>query len=1129
MSILTKRIRLLLCCLLVGHSVWAQPVPKPDASRPWVFWYWMQAGVSKEGITADLEAMQQAGIGGAYLMPIKGATNPPTFSPATEQLSPRWWEMVRHSMREAKRLGLHMGMHVSDGFALAGGPWITPELSMQKVVYSTTTVQGGQGVTLRLPQPTTIEGYYRDIAVYAYPNRQDKTPAPVVTSNKAGVSPQFLVNPANKEAFRSDTTCWIQFAYDRPFTCRSVLIRTGGNNYQAHRLKIEVSDDGKTFRSVGRLTPPRHGWQDTDADLTHAITPVTARFFRFTYDKAGSEPGAEDLDAAKWKPGFKLIGLIPSAEARIDQFEGKSAAVWRVSERSTSRQIPVADCVPPGRLLNLTKYMDATGQLTWQAPAGAWTILRMGHTSTGHTNATGGAAKGLECDKFNPDAIRLQFDRWYGEALRQLGPDRDALTTFHVDSWECGSQNWSAGFAEAFRKRWGYDLLPWLPVMAGVPVGSAEASEQVLYDVRCTVAELTVDVFYKTLAGLAKAQGVAFTAESVAPTMVSDGLSHYRMVDIPMGEFWLNSPTHDKPNDMLDAVSAAHIYGKNIVQAEGFTTVRMDWSEHPGMLKTVQDRNYALGINKLVYHVFTHNPWLDRKPGMTLDGVGLYFQRDQTWWKPGKAWVDYAQRCQALLQRGRPVADVAVFTGDDVPSRSVLPDRLVSTLPGVFGPDVVAAEQRRLANVGEPMRQKPAGVSHSANMADPENWVDPLRGYAYDSFGPDALHTLASVTGNAVQFANGTAYRLLILPRRNPLQINNRYMTPETATKLLALVEAGATILVGEAPALVAGKSAPEAVRKLADRLWSGPFSTIRDGAAEIRVKTVGRGRVVQTPFMPETFAGLGIAPDIQFKDDKGAYARHLAWTHRVDGPTDIYFLANQEERARDVRVSFRVTGKQPEFYDAVTDTWQMAGEWKTVNGRTELTLRLEPNASVFVVFTKPVTAQYRNGRNRTDYKPVMTLTGSWQVAFDATLGGPSIPQTFTALTDWSQHPDSSIRYYSGTATYTQAFDWSGEAQKPVWLDLGRVDNLADVTLNGQPCDVVWTFPYRVEVSKYLKPGKNTLTIAVTNTWANRLIGDSHLLAPLRITNTTAPFRLGGKPLLPAGLSGPVRLLVGEE
>ncbi|RYF71143.1 MAG: DNA-binding protein, partial [Cytophagaceae bacterium] len=618
-------------------------------AKPWVFWYWMQGAVSKEGITADLEAMKAAGIGGAYLMPIKGVTNPPLMTPTTEQLSPRWWEMVRHSMQEAKRLGLEMGMHVSDGFALAGGPWITPELSMQKVVYSSVQVKGGQNVAFVLSQPTTNEGYYKDIKVLAFPA---VTPAnlavPKITTSRPGVNPQFLVNRGSKESFKSDTTCWVQYAYDQPFTCRSLLIRTGGNNYQAHRLKIDVSDDGVTFRSVGRLQPPRHGWQDTDADVTHAIAPTTARFFRFTYDKSGSEPGSEDLDAAKWKPSLKLVGLELSAEPRINQFEGKSAAVWRVSDRSTSAQIADSQCVPLNSIIDLTAKLGKDGQLNWDVPAGNWTILRIGHTSTGQTNATGGAGKGLECDKFNPAAITLQFNSWFGEAQRQIGSDlsKDVLKLFHVDSWECGSQNWSASFADDFKKRRGYDLLPYLPVMAGIPVESAERSEQVLYDVRRTVAELVVDTFYKTLANLARQKGVTFTAESVAPTMVSDGLAHYKLVDIPMGEFWLNSPTHDKPNDMLDAISAGHIYGKNIIQAEGFTTVRMAWNEHPGMLKTVQDRTYALGINKLVYHVFTHNPWLNRKPGMTLDGVGLYFQRDQTWWKPATAWVDYATRCQ---------------------------------------------------------------------------------------------------------------------------------------------------------------------------------------------------------------------------------------------------------------------------------------------------------------------------------------------------------------------------------------------------------------------------------------------------------------------------------------------------
>ncbi|GAB4024469.1 glycosyl hydrolase [Spirosoma gilvum] len=1096
----------------------------------------MQGGVSKEGITADLEAMKAAGIGGAYLMPIKGVTNPPIYTPAAEQLSPRWWDMVRFSMQEAKRLGLDMGMHVSDGFALAGGPWITPALSMQKVVYASVSVQGGQRFSAKLPQPTINEGYYKDIAVLAFPalvpSTSQASQTPKITSSKTGVKPQFLVDPANKkESFRSDTACWIQYAYDQPFTCRSILIRTGGNNYQAHRLKIEVSDDGTTFRSIGRLDPPRHGWQDTDADVTHAIPTTTARYFRFIYDKAGSEPGSEDLDAAKWKPSLKLVGLELSPEPRINQFEGKSAAVWRVGKR----EIPnVAEdlAIPLNKIINLTDKLSPDGQLDWQAPTGSWTILRIGHTSTGHTNATAGAGKGLECDKFNPEAITLQFNSWFGEAHKQIGPElsKDVLKVFHVDSWECGSQNWSTTFAAEFKKRRGYDLMPYLPVMAGLPVESSETSEQVLYDIRRTVAELIVAIFYKTLADLAHQKGVTFTAESVAPTMTSDGLAHYKLVDVPMGEFWLNSPTHDKPNDMLDATSAAHIYGKNIVQAEGFTTVRMDWSEHPGMLKTLQDRNYALGINKLVYHVFTHNPWTDRKPGMTLDGVGLYFQRDQTWWKSAKAWVDYAQRCQTLLQLGKPVADVAVFTGEDIPRRSVLPDRLVSTLPGIFGKEIVEREAKRLANVGEPLRQKPAGVSHSANMADPENWVDPLRGYTYDSFSSDALNTLANVQNGKVAFAPGTAYSLLVLPRQNPLQMNNAFATPETLTKLVGLVKAGATVLIGEKPLYAAGKQATnQQIKPLADELWGGLFQEAANEPATIRMKRLGQGRVIQTPFGADSFEKLGVTRDILFIESTGQYAHDLAWTHRRDGETDIYFIANQQDKPRTITASFRAFFKSPELYDAVTDELTDAPEWRVRGQHMQLPIRLAPNASLFVIFRKPTRQISRNGKNNLDGQLVQTLDGSWQVTFDPAYGGPNTPQTFTTLTDWSQSADSSIRYYSGTAIYSKTFTWTSKSTTDrIWLDLGHIANIADVKLNGISCGTVWTAPYRIDITKALQSGKNQLTIEVSNTWANRLIGDQLLPESRRITRTTAPYRLQGKPLLEAGLLGPVQIVKQE-
>lgn len=1107
----------IICCTTALLPVFAQ---QNDAAKPWVLWYWMQAGVSKPGITADLEAMKTAGIGGAYLVCVKGATNPPLFNPPAQQLSPQWWDMVMFAMEEAKRLNLKLGMHVSDGFALAGGPWITPELSMQKVVSSQLNIRGGSQAKLKLAQPETIEGYYKDIAVYAYPSLEGtglttRTLVPKV-STSTGADASGLVEAGNKKGFGSNEPCWIQYEFAQPFTTRTITVKTSGNNYQAHRLEVQVSNDGKVFRSLGRLNPPRHGWQDTDADVTHSIAAVTAKYYRFIYDKKGSEPGSEDLDAAKWKPSLRLVNLDLSAEPRIGQYEGKAGAVWRISKRSDANIIPDQLCVPLNQLIDLTTKLNADGSLNWKAPKGNWTILRIGHTSTGHKNATGGGGIGLESDKFNPVAVKLQFDSWFGEALKRGGPEiaSKVLRVFYIDSWECGSQNWSSLFASEFKKRRGYDMMPYLPVMTGIPVQSAAVSEGFLYDLRKTISELVVDQFYKTLASLAKEKGMLFTAESVAPTMVSDGLMHYKTVDLPMSEFWLNSPTHDKPNDMLDAISGAHIYGKNIIQAEAFTSVRMDWAEHPGNMKTLQDRNYALGINKLVYHVFTHNPWTDRKPGMTLDGVGLYFQRDQTWWKPGKAWVDYAERAQSLLQQGNPVTDIAVFTGDEIPRRSVLPDRLVNVLPGILGKEMVETERIRLLNTGEPLRQKPAGVNHSANMADPENWVNPLRGYAYDSFNPDVLGT-AKVIDKRVVFPGGASYALLVVPGKMAMNPNYQYMNFETLKQLLALVKAGATVLLNERPLYQAGlQQVDDAIfQKMIAELW--------------KPGKHGNGMVIIGPYEEETFEPVGITRDFFVAESGGGqYAKHIGFTHRKTAQKDIYFVTNQLAKMRSLNCSFRIADLKtaPEFYDAVSGKTWKAKTWSVVDGRLHLPLVLEANASIFVIFDRSgEPAQPEAGKaNWPDFKTLQTLSGDWKVSFDPAYGGPANPLIFKELKDWSKDPDSLIRYYSGTAVYNKSFSNKANKNKEIWLNLGHVANIAEVKVNGIPCGTVWTAPYRIEISKALRKGNNEISIAVSNTWANRLIGDQRLPEDKRITKTTAPFRLEGKPLLEAGLLGPV-------
>jgi len=1105
----------------------------PASASPWVFWYWYQASISKEGITADLEAMKEAGIGGAYLMPIKGPANPPLMDSVVVQLTPEWWAMVKHAFNEAGRLGVRLGLHASDGFALAGGPWITPELSMQKIVWTQKNVTGGKLFDEVLEQPEIIENYYKDIAVFAFPSLavagvSTRTIVPKITSSKKDSVVQLLIDPSNKRNFTSDEACWIQYEFDQPFTCRSIIIHSR-NNYQSNRLIVQTSNDGKNFTTVKRLEPPRHGWQDWDAGYTHSIPATTAKYFRFVYDKEGSEPGAEDLDAAKWRQSLKIAGLELSGEARIDQYEGKNGEVWRISPYTNAQQIPHGACVPANRIIDLTNKLDSKGRLVWNVPAGEWTILRIGHTSTGHRNETGGGGKGLECDKFNPAAVTLQFNKWFGEFYDHVDAStiKRVLQFFHVDSWECGSQNWSPAFRSEFKKRRGYDLYTYLPVMAGIPIGSADSSERILHDVRQTIAELINDNFYGTLAQLAHGKGLVFTAESVAPTMVSDGMLHYKTVDVPMGEFWLRSPTHDKPNDMLDAISGAHIYGKNIVQAEGFTELRLAWDEHPGMLKTLADRNFALGINRLAYHVFMHNPWIDKKPGMTLDPIGLYFQRDQTWWKQAKAWVDYAKRCQTLLQFGKPVTDIAVFTGDEFPRRAVLPDRLVPVLPGIFGKEIVEREAERLKNEGLPLQHVPSGVTSSANITDASDWIDPLHGYAYDSYNADALLNLSKVKNGNIELSTGAKYRLLVVPGATKMSPNKGSISAATASRIRQFAEEGATVLLNEEMQSSTGLLNAKSNDLIVNRINRSIFSSNRTEQNDV-IKT-GKGKIVVGPYTKESSSSLGLQQDFVATDEKGERAEGIAWTHRAGNGVDIYFVSNQKGSFRIVNLSLRVNGKIPEIWDPVTGDIHSAKTWQVKNGRTELPVALDKNASLFVVLQQ-VTKQTAGstGKNWKDIKPFQTIDGTWKVQFDPSLGGPKEAVTFNSLTDWTQHADSAIRYYSGTAVYSNTFNYHGQKNKTVWLDLGTVNNLAQVFVNGKDCGVAWTAPYRVDISKAVKEGENTVQIEVVNTWNNRLVGDSRLPKEKRITYTAYPFKMEDKPLLPAGLLGPVVFEVGQ-
>jgi len=1049
-----------------------------ESSKPWVYWYWMWANASYEGVTRDLEAMAEVGIGGAYLMPIGHAGDETIVDPPANPLSDYWWDLVVHAAKEAERLGLRLAMNACDGWALAGGPWITPELSMQEVVSSRITVEGGKPYEGLLPQPSSRHDYYRDIVVLAFPaldgtGLTSTNLKPKATTNIPGLDPEQILAGAERRVNFSEEG-WIQFEFEQPFTCRSILMEPGQRwAYQLHRVEVLVSDDGETFQSLGRLSPTTfHGWQDVGLGCTHAVPEVTALFYRFVFDRSGTPEISENHEGSKSRNSNELA--VQHIELRstpaVHHWEGKAGFRWRRADWTVDDQCPEELCVAPDRIIDLTTKMDADGYLVWDSPEGLWTVMRIGYTTTGAENGPAGTGSGLECDKFNPAAAEVQFKGWFGEALDRVGPRLTGQTLWinHTDSWEARSQNWSPLFREEFMRSRGYDPVPWLPAMQGVPIGSAALTERFLYDVRRTIADLVCDNFYDPIVKLGRERGAAFSAECIAPTMMSDGLQHYKYVDFPMGEFWLNSPNQDKPNDIMDAVSGGRIYGKRIIGAEAFTQIPMHWGEDPYWLKPMGDYNFAMGINRFVLHVWAHQAF-DKEPGVTLGTIGTFFSGTQTWHKPGKAWFDYLRRCSSLLQEGLPVTEVCYFIGEEQPARSFLCRDLPMTLPD---------------------------------------------GYAYGCINHDALLNLASAKNGKLVMPDGLSYSILVLP-------SAERMSPELAAKIGQLARSGVPVIGSRPAASISLSDYPECdseVRRIVDKTWKQVLSDVT---------------------LQSVLDEAGLVPDVEFagvdmsevwRTEMEYHSAPFVWTHRQAGDSDIYFLSNQERESKGVEVAFRIEGKVPEIWDPSNGEIMDAGTWRVENGRTIISLHFDPAGSVFVIFRRKAgRADLEAGKGVPEAEktePVL-MTGPWEVEFQPDRGAPARIE-LDSLRSLSEHPLDGVKYFSGTAAYSNGFQHSGgrEGQR-ILLDLGDVASLAEVWFNGRYAGTTWKPPYRVDITDALQTGHNEIRIEVTNTWRNRLLGDAGLPEDQRITWTLVK-EAWFKPdtlLHAAGLMGPLQIV----
>ena len=1076
--------------------------PGQDA-RIRVWWHWMNGNITQDGIRKDLDWMHRTGIGG--FQNFDAAFMTPVIVPKRlTYMTPEWKETFRFMTKLADSLKLEMAIAGSPGWSETGGPWVKPEDAMKKLVWSETRVQGGTS-SIKLPAPPNATGLfqdlastesfslnggeqkshllYKDAAVVAYRVNESDIPLsrlnPSITSSGGQFDLALLTDGVlhkSKLLPRDSVTgyAWIQFAFAQPVTIKAVTMVGGGdrgpfglNGEMADNRALEVSDDGVSFRHLSFIPASRIEQQ------TVSVPATTAKFFRV---KVMNPPPAAGFGALlgggggppKPPPGTEIAEIVLHTASRVNWSEEQSAFTpdLNVTERQTPEN---GDAIKKTEVIDLTGKMAPDGTLNWTAPAGEWSIIRYGYSLIGKTNGPASAeATGLEVDKLDPEAIKRYFTTYldmYKDATGGLMGAKGGLKYMVTDSYEAGAQNWTPNLPAEFKKRRGYDLLPWMPALNGHVVGSAKETDQFLRDFRQTLGDLIVAYHYDGLTDILAGYGMKRYTESHedGSAMIADGMEVKRKAAIPMSAMWTPGIMGDGlkyQSDIRESAAVAHLYGQNIVAAESLTAMGMGgnaWSYDPAKLKPTADLELAHGVNRFVIHTSVHQPVDDKIPGLGLGIFGQWFNRHDTWAGKARAWSDYLARSSSMLQQGKFVADIIYYYGQD------------NNITGLY--------RFKLPDIPE--------------------------GYNYDFVNADALVNLLSVKDGRIVTPSGMSYCVLVLDS------NAKRMSLPVLRKIRDLVKAGA-VVTGMKPSIPFGINDDEKeFNAIVGEVW---------GSASSGIRNVGQGKVHAGYNVVQALNDLKVRPDFVHGDSKD-----IMYVHRMLPGQDIYWVNNRQANARKVEAEFRVTGRKVELWHPETGMKESVS-FSIANGVTKVTLDLTPNDAIFVVFSGSSASNSFTVPAKTE-STVATLEGPWTVNFQADRGAPA-SVNFPTLTDWTDNADPGIKYFSGSARYvkTVAVAAKDMSKGATWLDLGEVKDLAEVYVNGKSAGIVWETPFRVNISGLLKAGDNKIEIEVVNRWVNRLVGDAQPGAK-KITYTTMPFYNAKDKTLPAGLLGPVKLV----
>lgn len=1041
-------------------------VTPPSSVQTGTYWYWIEGNISKEGVEKDLEAMKAAGINRAFVANIGGAgTGDPNSQYKVEFMSDEWWNITRAALKKATELGIDIGMFNSPGWSQSGGPWIKAGQTMRYLNSSRTVVKGPGRVTVKLPQPADE---FQDVKVVAFPN---PTPAGTVLTT-ANASITAVPSMGDLTALTDgDNSTDVRFATNGEyiieinpqdwFTARSIVVRPAPASINTD-VELQAMDADGRYQTVSRFNINRtRDWKkvgfDPYADVAMSFDPVKSDSYRVVFRSVGAGAGIAEL----------ALSSVP----RVERYKEKSLAklfqsevpawdeyLWREQPQADDRSM----AVQPGQVIDLSDKMTADGTLTWDVPEGEWTVLRTGMTPTGVVNEPACPdATGYEVDKLSRKHAEEHFDAYIGEILRRIPADeRKSFKLLVQDSYEVGGQNFTDDMIPVFKERYGYDPVPYLPVLSGVVVGSQHDSDAFLWDLRRLVAD---KISYDYVGGsreVAHKYGLTTWLENYGHWgFPGEFLQYGGQADEVGGEFWADPPLGDIENRL--ATSCAHIYGKKLTSSETSTSAGPSFVRTPSSLKQRMDRFFTYGVNNTVLHLYISQPSEDRLPGSNA-WFGTEFNRNNTWFKHMDLYTQYIKRCNYMMRQGWYQADVAYFIGEDAP---------------------------RMVGIMEP-------------------WIP--AGYQYEHMNAEVIMRDMTVKDGMLTLPHGVQFKVLVLPRRL------KTMRPELLEKIERLILDGA-IVMGPAPERSPSlQNQPEAdhrVKEMAARIWGDV-----DGV-NVKQRRYGKGMICDGLDFETLFAQLGYVPDCKVPDGMNVYQGH-----QKDGDTDIYILSNQDNRVLTMDVAFRVTGKQSELWDPVTGVIRKLPAFRQEEKTTVVPMKLEKNECVFVVFReKGEPSATTLEANYPAPLRTQEATGEWNVTFESAFKTPS-PVRMATLDNLSDNANDSIRYFSGTATYTTSvnLDRTGRGEH-MFMTFDNVGTMAKVYINGKYAGGVWTAPYRLDVTDFVKNGRNDVKVEVVNTWVNRIVGDMNLPESERETYLFVNHLNAKTPLPPSGIIGKVK------